>query len=282
MAVDGKQEGGRAVVQPVRNVRDEELAEGEAQDRRCRAQRPAELLLAPRAWQRFEDDEPALDAYVASMRRLGMVQGRQVLDTGCGDGWLSVVLAKRGALVYGFDISREATRIAHDRAKVNEVSDRCRFVVASFYAMPFRHGAFLAVIGSSILHHLQHKTEAAAELARVMRQGARAVFTEPFGNNLWLERLRLAVPVAPSTDDPEEWRHQFKYADLEPFTHFFYTDVQEFQVLSRLDRIVSSEWFVRFVNRLDRWLLAHAPALRPLAREVVVELCRRDGGAPAP
>lgn len=86
------------------------------------------------------------------------------------------------------------------------------------------------VIGQSILHHLGHKDQAAAELHRAMKLGARAISREPFGNSLWLERLRLMVRVeSAAPEDPGEWARRFKYSDLEPFRKYFEIEVEEFQ-----------------------------------------------------
>ena len=49
-------------------------------------------------------------------RMLGDVDGRRVLDAGCGTGYLSVQLARRGAQVVGVDLSPEMVRLARARA----------------------------------------------------------------------------------------------------------------------------------------------------------------------
>src|SRR5688500_713616 len=154
------------------------------------------LRMRPSDWEKFDGIDEPLDAYTGSMLRLGDIRGMHVLDAGCGDGWLSVILAKRGAaFVDAFDVSPEGVRVARQRAELNGVAARCHFEAASFYSIPFGDESADVVIGQSILHHLGHKDRAAEELFRVMKPGARAIFREPFGNSLWLERVRLMVPV---------------------------------------------------------------------------------------
>ncbi len=257
-------------------LREEEHAQIQMYEDIYRKERPSDLVLKERAWTRFREAEPELNAYVASVHRLGAIAGRKVLDVGCGDGWLSVILAKLGARVVGFDISREGVRLCRDRARANQVEQSCFFVAASAYALPFRDGALEVAMGQGVLHHVQYKTQAAGELARVLPPGAVAVFAEPFGNALWLERLRLMVPVVSgSPEDPDEWKHQFKYADAEPFRADFEVQMEEFQFFSRLDRVVRNRGLVKLLGRIDRLLLRFVPALRPLAREIVVVLRRR-------
>ena len=142
--------------------------------------------------------------------------------------------------------------------------------------MPFPDQHFDVAIGQAILHHLRQKNLAAEELYRVLKPGGRAIFAEPFGNSLWLERARQLVPVqSEAPEDPTEWSRQFKYVDIDPFRRLFNVDVDEYQFLSRLDRVISWRPFVNAVGWLDRRLLRAAPALRPYARSIVIELERR-------
>jgi 2-polyprenyl-3-methyl-5-hydroxy-6-metoxy-1,4-benzoquinol methylase len=260
---------------------EEEAAEIARHEKLYREDRPAELSLLPSAWERFQQPGAPTGAYSAMMFWLGDISDRAVLDVGCGDGWLSIILAKLGGRVSGFDISAEGVGIARDRAAVNGVADRCTFATASMYSLPYPDRAFEAVAGMSILHHLGDKARAARELARVMQPGTMAVFSEPFGNNLWLERIRLLVPIASQAEeDPTEWRKQFKYRDLAPFSEFFEVEVQEWQFFSRIDRIIQWPWLLKQIGALDRALLGAIPWLRPFAREIAIKLTRRSDPMP--
>jgi len=239
-------------------------------------QRPASgLALAADDWERFDRLSVPSTAYQASVHRLGPVAGLRILDAGCGDGWLSVILAKRGARVDGLDVSREAVAMACSRAEANGVTRVTNFAVGSLYAMPFGDAAYDAVIGQAVLHHCGDKARAARELQRVLRPGGRAVFAEPLGNSLWLERLRRFVPVpSEAPDDPDQWRTQFKHRDLAALRPWFEIEVEEFHLLSRLDRLITAPRFLDWMRRIDQRLLRHLPPLRWFARSIVIE-CRR-------
>ena len=250
---------------------EEERRETERHDRLYRDQRPADLTMRPDDWERFEGMTEPLDAYGASVIALGDLRGRRVLDMGYGDGWLSVILAKRGGTVWGYDISASAIATAHERASLNAVSEQTRFDVASAYQTPYPDAQFDIVIGQAILHHLGDKDRLAKELKRVMRPGAKAVFSEPFAAVPWLKRVRKMVPVpSQAPDDPDQ--QQMTYADFEPFRRYFIVELEEYQLLSRLDRVLKSSRIVDWLGRADRALLRNLPFLRKYARSVVATL----------
>jgi 2-polyprenyl-3-methyl-5-hydroxy-6-metoxy-1,4-benzoquinol methylase len=258
------------------DTRSEELEEAERHDALYRDRQTEKLRLKTADWSKFDSIGEPLNAYYASMLRLGNVSGLSVLDAGCGDGWLSTILAKRGAVVDGFDISPEGVKTAQMRASVNGVADRCTFATASFYSLPYADESFDAIIGQAILHHLRNKEVAAMELFRIMKPGARAIFVEPLGNSAVLERFRLLVPVpSAAPEDPTEWKRQFKYSDIETFAvHLEVQAAEEYQLFSRLDRVLKSRVTLDTIARLDRRLLKWMPFLRRYARSIVLEFSR--------
>lgn len=254
--------------------RDEEQAEIAKHNVIYRRERAGRLVMAPKAWNRIDAPGP-LTPYIRSMRMLGNVSGQRVLDAGCGSGWLSVILAKRGARVDGFDISPEATSTAALRAIANDVQDRCAFQAASFYCLPYADCSFDIVTGQSILHHVADKRLVAAELHRVMKPGGYAVFHEPFGNSLALEWLRRLVPVSSQApEDPNEWKRQIKYRDVDQFRDLFEVHTVECELFSRLERVLPPGAIVDWLGRVDTALLRRIPWLRRYARSIILVMSR--------
>lgn len=118
---------------------------------------------------------------------LGDVAGQHVLDYGCGTGGTTARLLARGAQVTGFDISFTRLQAAQARAAP------AAFLECAAELLPFSDGAFDAVLGKQILHHLDLKL-AVREIARVLRPGGRAVFLEPLIHNPLLEGYRRLTP----------------------------------------------------------------------------------------
>ena len=79
--------------------------------------------------------------YEHTLRGCEPIQGRTVLDIGCGPGHYSVELARRGAAkVVGIDFADNMITIAREQAAAAGVADRCSFEVAdinTFSADPF-------------------------------------------------------------------------------------------------------------------------------------------------
>lgn len=122
-------------------------------------------------------------ALIASGGGLGLE--RNVLEIGCGTGMFTEMLAGTGCRLTALDISPDLLRKARQR-KLS--ADRVDFVEGNFETYRFS-GQFDAVIGSSVLHHLD-MVRAAPILFRLIKPGGRLCFAEPnmLNPQVFLER----------------------------------------------------------------------------------------------
>jgi SAM-dependent methyltransferase len=107
--------------------------------------------------------EPLLDA-------AGVTAGDRVLDVGTGPGDLAAAAAVRGARVTGVDLAEGMLAEARRRHPGIE------FRQADAERLPFADGAFDAVLAAFVVNHLPEPERAAAELARVGRRVALAMW----------------------------------------------------------------------------------------------------------
>jgi SAM-dependent methyltransferase len=137
----------------------------------------------------------ATDAFLAG---LGLASGWACLDVGCGDGQVSVAMARiagRSGRVVGFDIDLEALELARDAAQRAGVS--AEFVHADA-ARPIATEAFDLAYARLLLSHLVDPSAAVRAMCAEVRPGG-AVAIE----DLFVGTLR-AVPPAPALDRLQE------------------------------------------------------------------------------
>ncbi|MGH9202619.1 MAG: class I SAM-dependent methyltransferase [Vicinamibacterales bacterium] len=111
------------------------------------------------------------------------LDGRSVLDVGCGTGWFSARAAERGARVTSLDIGTRL--LAHTRARCTT-----RPVAGDACALPFAGAAFDLVISSECIEHTLDPHAAVREIHRVTRPGGLLLITVP--NRIW----RFAATIA--------------------------------------------------------------------------------------
>lgn len=239
-------------------------------------QKDRPYVLSPNDWEKFDKTKDPTHGYVYSVKCLGDIRKKNVLDLGCGNGWLSIILAKRGASVDAIDISSEAIDSAKVMAKMNHVEGNVRFKVGSAYELDYPDDSFDFIIGQAILHHVRDKSKLATSLFRVLKNGGKAVFFEAFGNSEMLEKIRLAFPVSMDEEDKTHWHEQIKYKDLEGFKKHFIVNYKEFQFLSRLDRIFKAKSIIKILGKIDLLLFLYFPFMRKYARTIVIELNKKN------
>lgn len=219
----------------------------------------------------------ALDVAMVEEARVG--RGTRVLDLGCGSGDLTLHLVATGADVVALDLSPGMVEVARQRVAMFGGGATAGFVAAPVEQTGFPDACFDVIVGRFILHHLD-VGEAAAEIARVLRPGGRAVFAENSGRNrlLMLARRhvagRLGVPRL-GTDD----EHPLSAADAaaigNPFSsiELRYPVFEFFTIFDRQVLRFRHPRISRTLRAADR-LVGRVPGLSRYSFRVVVVLQR--------
>lgn len=106
---------------------------------------------------------------------LDLTSDADVLDVGCGDGFLTAALAARtpDGVVVGADASPRMIATAHRSAPRGPAGPV--FVVADARSLPVRGASFDLVVSFNALHWVREQRRALGEIAAALRPGGRAV-----------------------------------------------------------------------------------------------------------
>ncbi len=215
---------------------------------------------------------------------LGGLEGRRVLDVGCGDGLNSVMLARLGARVTGIDLSARMLEHARHRAELNGVANRVEFLCTPIETAALPDDSFDIVWGDAILHHVLDVLELVMRrLSRAAKPGGLLVFAEPINLFEPLRRLRRMIPVRTNGTPGERPLVQ---AEIDIVGRYVSNlQIRHYGLLGRLDRYILENFNYErssparrgtwsCVNRLDYFLLS-LPLVKSLAGTCVMY------GAPA-
>jgi len=169
---------------------------------------------------------------------LGALQGKKVLDAGCGEGYNTRIMARMGAKVTGVDISARLIEMAQQEERREPLG--IEYVAASFTNLSrFRDASFDLVVSTMALGDSPNLIKAVREFFRVLRSGGELVFsmqhpcfvTKGLG---WVcdETGRdIKLTVSHYFDNHprvEEWKFTYGPPNTEPFvTPAFYWTLSE-------------------------------------------------------
>ena len=123
---------------------------------------------------------------LALAKWLRVPEGTRVLDVGCGVGRWSRLLASRGALVTGVDLSAAMIAESERRAAKAGVAHRCRFLVQDAAALDV-DGTFDLVLAVTVLQHILDPVAVCTAVERMVKHlapGGRMVLLEAAPANL--------------------------------------------------------------------------------------------------
>jgi ubiquinone/menaquinone biosynthesis C-methylase UbiE len=107
------------------------------------------------------------------IERAAIRKGMEVLEYGCGTGMFSRLIAETGAVLTAVDLSPDLITEAKKDPRVN-----ISFHVGDIESLVFPDASFDAIVGSSVLHHV-NVDKALNEAFRVLKGGKYIAFAEP-------------------------------------------------------------------------------------------------------
>jgi SAM-dependent methyltransferase len=154
----------------------------------------------PGTWAKYQEAQmrPLYDAALAAVEPL---EGRALLDAGCGAGLAVRLAADRGATVSGLDASAPLLAVARDRTRSAGLR------TGDIQALPYGDASFDVVTAFNSIQYAADPAAAVGELARVCRAGGQVVigvWGEPSRceTEALFSRLRSLAPPPPGTPAP--------------------------------------------------------------------------------
>lgn len=98
--------------------------------------------------------------------------GMRVLDAGCGEGVLSIMMAQKGAMVTACDLSEPNINASRQYALENKVGNKIEFLIGDAEKLPFPDNSFDLVVSSHVLEHIPDFDKGFREIMRVTKKRA--------------------------------------------------------------------------------------------------------------
>lgn len=113
--------------------------------------------------------------------RCAVSHGPDVLELGCGEGNLSLMIANEGCRVTGLDLSSERIGRAVVRAAEAGLSDHASFSVADLNCVTLPKRAYSCVVAHDSLHHILHLDHLFFEVRKSLKPGGTIVVMDYCG-----------------------------------------------------------------------------------------------------
>jgi 2-polyprenyl-3-methyl-5-hydroxy-6-metoxy-1,4-benzoquinol methylase len=213
-----------------------------------------------------------LDLYLGLVEKYG---ARSVLDVGCAQGTLAILLAERGHRVVAVDIREAFLDYARTRWEHGDV----RFLAANIFDRPDL-GTFDLVFGNQIIEHLVYPVEFLRTLSSYARLGGVLVVSTP--NH---DYFRSSLPSYTELGDPRQHEHlQFSAGGGDHFFAYTEEELRAAAAVAELDVLemtyfetpaISGHFLVRYLHWLPVRVLRGADrlALRVAPRKLAHQLC---------
>lgn len=134
------------------------------------------------------------------INKADLPNAKRVLEIGCGTGVFSQHFAATGAQLWALDIYDGFLRIARQKCP----GEKLKVVAGDAHNLPLKDGSFDAVVGSSILHHVDVGSTF-EEIKRVLKPGGLIAFAEPnMLNPINFFRKNICIAKRISGESPDE------------------------------------------------------------------------------
>jgi len=214
-----------------------------------------------------------LNLYLGFVEQVG---AERILDVGCAQGTLALLLGERGKQVTAVDIRQTFLSYAQTRYERGDV----RFLAANVFERP-NLGAFDLVFGNQIIEHLVYPADFLRTLASYVRVGGVLVVSTP--NH---DYFKSSMPAYTELGDPRQHEHRqfsagggdhfFAYTEEELRSAAESADLEVLEVIYFESPWISGHFLFRFLHGvvpLPMLRLCDRLTLRLAPRRLAHQLC---------
>ena len=106
-----------------------------------------------------------------TLKLLGNIKDKKVLDLGCGVGLYTKILIKKRAKVKGFDISEKEIEIARKE------NPNVEFIIGNAERMPYKNNEFDIVLAALVMEYFKDWDKVLKEVRRVLKKDGIFIFS---------------------------------------------------------------------------------------------------------
>ena len=128
----------------------------------------------------------------------------QIIDFGCGDGFLSNLLAQKGLDVVSVDLALSRLR------KTKSACAHDSFVLTNIEKSGLKSDIFDFLVCSEVLEHIPNYPHVVDEMFRILKPGGKAIITVPYKENL----KTFICPHCQESFHPDGHLHRFDKTNL--------------------------------------------------------------------
>jgi 2-polyprenyl-3-methyl-5-hydroxy-6-metoxy-1,4-benzoquinol methylase len=210
---------------------------------------------------------------------IGEVKGRNVLDIGCGNGLLSVYLAKMGNKVTAIDKSQSAIRNTISLAKANDVETLIAAQRLDIFELESLNRSFDLVVGKFILHHIEPFDKFVGKLFNMITKGGKGIFYENNSRNpilLFFRTFLVGRFGIPKLGDSSE--HPFEPKEIEMLgqkfdrVNVYYPGFKFFVLMSPYLFKNKHGRLINILGKMDQWIYDNFPFLHRYSYHQMIEI----------
>lgn len=113
------------------------------------------------------------------LERIKKIEGKLILDIGCGNGGISIAFGKRGAKVFAIDYKPYPITIEMVKCLCLEYHVEIIYLFASGLCLPFKDSKIDIVICNDVIEHVSNLNKLAKEISRVLKDDGILYLTAP-------------------------------------------------------------------------------------------------------